>query len=426
MKPTTSTTPESVVATSTSLVHSNDDITTTGIHVQYNGKIMNEKQQQHQQQQSHNDDKVVDVVVPSSSSSTTVSISTNNNKDSTTVSDMTRRMICGGLAGMIAKTATNPLERIKMLSQTGDHLKHITTTSASTTNIKGHHSIWSIYSTIIEKEGIIGLWAGNGANLIRVFPAKAVVFSSNDFYRTLMVKIHTAVSSSSTTQHYQQYQEQNNNKLPAGYSFIAGGLAGMSASMITYPLDFARGRISGKIAHSKGDKVYTGIIQTCALTIKDEGFFALYKGITPTIIGAMPYEGIKFGTVAILEQFNLFNNSNDCEDSTTITKTKSNPLQKMFYGSCGGIMAGLITYPNDTVRRLLQIQGSRSTCSTLATTQVVQLYNGYWDCVIKTYQQDGIKRFYRGATINILRMAPNTAIQFGSYELLKQWTTDLF
>ena len=33
------------------------------------------------------------------------------------VGDMTRRMICGGLAGCIAKTATNPLERIKMLSQ---------------------------------------------------------------------------------------------------------------------------------------------------------------------------------------------------------------------------------------------------------------------------------------------------------------------
>jgi hypothetical protein len=31
------------------------------------------------------------------------------------IDEMSRRMLCGGLAGMIAKTATNPFERIKIL-----------------------------------------------------------------------------------------------------------------------------------------------------------------------------------------------------------------------------------------------------------------------------------------------------------------------
>jgi len=48
------------------------------------------------------------------------------------------------------------------------------------------------------------------------------------------------------------------------------------------------------------------------------------------------------------------------------------------------------------------------------------------DCVRKTYARYGVERFYRGAFINIVRMAPNTAIQFGSYELLKQCTADYF
>ncbi len=48
------------------------------------------------------------------------------------------------------------------------------------------------------------------------------------------------------------------------------------------------------------------------------------------------------------------------------------------------------------------------------------------DCVRKTYARYGVERFYRGAFINILRMAPNTAIQFGSYELLKQCTAGYF
>jgi Mitochondrial carrier protein len=328
------------------------------------------------------------------------------------VSDMTRRMVCGGLAGMIAKTATNPLERIKMLSQTGDHLK------TSRTN-----SIIGIYQTIIRQEGVIGLWAGNGVNLVRIFPAKAVVFSTNDMYRNSMVHVHdiltpllqgTARSSSSITNDSIVSVES----LPAIYSFLAGGMAGMSASLVTYPLDLARGRISGKLASSRGHKTYNGILQTCVLTVRDEGFRALYKGVTPTLIGAMPYEGIKFGTVGLLEKVEGGWYSTNPNDSPTTRSNSKTIGKKMLYGGIGGIMAGIITYPNDTVRRLLQIQGSRGDSNAIQFT-------GYWDCVRKTYEAEGVRRFYRGCTINIIRMAPNTAIQFGSYELLKQWSSDL-
>ena len=133
----------------------------------------------------------------------------------------------------------------------------------------------------------------------------------------------------------------------------------------------------------------------------------MYKGVTPTLMGAMPYEGIKFGTVGLLEI--LFPQTDEGDGR------KPSPMRKMAMGGCGGVMAGLITYPNDTIRRLLQLQGSRGTSTE---------YSGYWDCVRKTYRAEGFARFYRGCAINIVRMAPNTAVQFGSYELLKQWTAN--
>ncbi len=88
--------------------------------------------------------------------------------------DMTRRMVCGGLAGMIAKTATNPLERIKMLSQTGEY---------GATGKKSV-SVHDLYRSIIRNEGVIGLWAGNGANLLRVFPVSFFP-SFTYFFRTV-------------------------------------------------------------------------------------------------------------------------------------------------------------------------------------------------------------------------------------------------
>jgi Mitochondrial carrier protein len=303
-------------------------------------------------------------------------------------SDMTRRMVCGGLAGCIAKTATNPLERIKMLSQTGEH------SSKS-------GSVVSLYRAILQKEGVIGLWAGNGANLLRIFPAKAVVFSTNDWYLGLFRQLtHTP----------------DHQKLHHTYNFLSGGLAGFTASMVTYPLDFARGRISGKLATSRNNKDYKGILRTMVLTVRDEGFLALYKGVTPTLLGALPYEGVKFGTVGLMES--IFPLIVDQDDGTTTTSShKSSPMRKMIFGGLGGVMAGIITYPNDTVRRLLQLQGSRGTDVK---------YNGYIDCVVTTYRKEGIARFYRGVTINIIRMAPNAAVQFGSYELLKQLTSEYF
>jgi len=302
----------------------------------------------------------------------------------TAVADMTRRMICGGIAGMIAKTATNPLERIKMLSQTGEHgLK------SSSAGILG------LYRSILKNEGALGLWAGNGVNLFRVFPAKAMVFSSNDMYQEFFRRNFSSATIASS---------DGKNKVRPIYAFLAGGMAGMSATLLTYPLDFARGRISGKMGQRGSRKEYQGIIRTVLVTVKDEGLFALYKGVTPTLIGALPYEGIKFGTVNFLEKtFPI----------TDEQKVTCKPLRKMIFGGIGGIMAGLITYPNDTVRRLLQLQGSRGTQSH---------YTGYWDCVRKIYKAQGIGRFYRGVIINIIRMAPNSAVQFGSYEILKNQT----
>jgi hypothetical protein len=131
-----------------------------------------------------------------------------------------------------------------------------------------------------------------------------------------------------------------------------------------------------------------------------------------TVLGAMPYEGIKFGTVGVLEK--LFPLTENDDNSS---QQLSTPVRKMIFGGCGGVMAGFITYPNDTVRRLLQIQGSRGTTSS---------YSGYWDCVRQTVRTHGVRRLYHGLTINLVRMAPNSALQFYFYSLLKEWTDGVF
>ena len=241
-----------------------------------------------------------------------------------------------------------------MLSQTGEH------GVVSSPGSKGIVSPFHLSRSIIQNEGILGLWSGNGANLLRVFPSKSIVFSSNDLYgRWLGSLYHT------------WYSEGENNKengaLPWSLSFLAGGMAGMTASAATYPLDLARGRITGKLASSTGKKHYKGIINTVAITAREEGVKALYKGITPTLLGAMPYEGIKFGTVGLLER--TFPKSREGDGTEGGKDVANNVTRKLAFGGAGGMMAGIMTYPNDTVRRLLQLQGSRGT---------TEQFSGYW------------------------------------------------
>jgi hypothetical protein len=355
-------------------------------------------------------------------------------------------MICGGISGMIAKTVTNPLDRIKMLSQTGEYTSSGGAVSSTGSAVKKNSSsgfiatmqnITNIYRSIIKNEGILGLWAGNGINLLRVFPNKAIIFSTNDIYTRYM--------------HQWYFRNRHHNGastpteaaiLPPFYSFLAGGMAGMTATAVTYPLDLARGRIAGKVglvvpstapsittnmatsnvvareatSTATNPKVYNGMIQTILVTIKDEGFLGLYKGVTPTLLGAMPYVGIQFGTVGLLEKY-FDRNKNTHANKSNGEKKKHDPLQKMVFGGIGGITAGIITYPNDTIRRMMQLQGSRGT-----TVQ----YRGYFHCLTSIVQQHGISRLYRGWTINMIRMAPNTAVIFGSYEFLKHITAQWF
>ena len=78
---------------------------------------------------------------------------------------MLSNKMAGGIAGMMAKTFTAPLERIQILNQTG----------AATDTMYG------TFRRILSDGGLRGLWRGNLVNCCRVFPHKAILFSANDY-----------------------------------------------------------------------------------------------------------------------------------------------------------------------------------------------------------------------------------------------------
>ena len=179
---------------------------------------------------------------------------------------------------------------------------------------------------------------------------------------------------------------------------MAGSLSGLTATCCTYPLDVARTRIVARI----GDRRYTGLLTTLGLTLREEGAWALYRGIGPSLFGGVLYEGCRFGTYGFFKEYFAANPG---------VGAWLGWLQPVVAGSLAGMAAGLMVYPNDTVRRRLQLQG---------VDGGHRRYQNAIHCYSKMLRREGPLAFYRGAGVNVLRAAPSSAVQFCVFEGLKK------
>lgn len=281
--------------------------------------------------------------------------------------------LAGSTSGALAKTMVSPLERIRLLCQTGESTGMINT-----------------MKLVMKMEGLKGFWRGNFTNCVRTIPSKGTLFMTNDVFKQWFTPRNS---------------EGQATKLTPVRSAMAGSCAGMCAVSISYPLDVVRGRLAGRLARRAGGVPtrFTGLSSVIAITVQEEGFRALYRGVVPTLLGSIPYEGVKFCTYDMLCQFTKDRRAND--DGII-----SGVLMKVMCGAVAGIAAGLTTYPNDTIRRRLQVQGAEGSAV---------MYRNYWHCLVTMLRTEGVPSFYSGLTPSLIRMVPNAALQFGFFEIFK-------
>lgn len=65
-------------------------------------------------------------------------------------------------------------------------------------------------------------------------------------------------------------------------AIIAGSLAGMVATVVTYPTDLIKTRL---IVQNRLEPSYEGILHAFYKIYHQEGLLALYRGVTPAILG---------------------------------------------------------------------------------------------------------------------------------------------
>lgn len=186
------------------------------------------------------------------------------------------------------------------------------------------------------------------------------------------------------------------------YHFGVGSVAGAIGATVVYPIDLVKTRMQNQRKVAPANVLYKHSWDCFRKVIANEGFFGLYRGLVPQLVGVAPEKAIKL-TMNDLMRATL-------RDGHT---GKISLAGEILSGGTAGMSQVIFTNPLEIVKIRLQVQGE---AARLAGAGVRE---GGWTIV----RSLGVRGLYKGAGACLLRDIPFSAIYFTVYSHLK---TDLF
>jgi len=266
----------------------------------------------------------------------------------------------GGIAAGVSKTASAPIERVKLLVQNQDEMMN---QGRLTEPYKG---VMDCFRKVHSQEGVAAFWRGNWANVIRYFPTQALNFAFKDVFKTMFPW---------------KANKDGYLKWFAG-NMLSGGLAGASSLVFVYSLDYARTRLANDAKSAKkgavAERQFNGLIDVYRKTWATDGIAGLYRGFMVSCVGIVVYRGCYFGFYDTLKPL--------------VLGDKDIFIANFALGWVVTIAAGIASYPLDTVRRRMM----------MTSGQAVK-YKSSWDCTTTIIKTEGVASLFKGAGANVLR-----------------------
>lgn len=272
----------------------------------------------------------------------------------------------GGLAGMTATVAIQPIDMIKVrLQLAGEGVRTGPRPSA-----------FGVARDIIASGKVLDLYTGLSAGLLR----QAVYTTARlGFFDTFIGMLHKRAESS-------------NRKLTFAERAGAGLSAGGLAAMIGNPADLALIRMqSDGLKPPEARANYRSVIDALFRISKAEGVSALWAGALPTVVRAM---ALNFGQLTFFSE----------AKAQLKTHASMSPQAQTFAASAiAGFFASFLSLPFDFIKTRLQKQQRDPKTGQLP-------YKGVLDCARKVVRDEGWLRFYRGFGTYYVRIAPHALV----------------
>ena len=215
-------------------------------------------------------------------------------------------------------------------------------------------------------EGVVSMWRGNTANVIRYFPTQALNFDFRDTYKSMF-------AFKKERDGYAKWMMGN---------LASGGAAGATSLLFVYSLDYARTRLANdaKSAKGGGERQFNGLVDVYKKTLASDGIAGLYRGFGPSVLGIVVYRGLYFGMYDSIKPVLL------------VGPLEGSFLASFLLGWSVTTGAGIASYPLDTIRRRMMM-----------TSGEAVKYTSSFDAARKIAAAEGVRSFFKGAGANILR-----------------------
>lgn len=303
-----------------------------------------------------------------------------------------------------AKTAIAPLDRVKILFQ------------ASNPEYQKYSGRWlgvvQAGQRIIEQQGIVGLFHGHSATLLRIFPYAAIKYMAYDFFHLALMPTP---------------RDETSARL-----FAAGSMSGVMSVFVTYPLDLIRVRL----AFETRNRPRLGDVRRIVSAIYNEGvpkspapgtpqvplavlhrypLLKFYRGFSATVMGMVPYAGTSFlvfgRTKALMYRVLLNQDTSGHPLSDTPPRVRfSKTAVDLSAGALAGAISQTASYPFEVIRRRQQVGGLLNPNRML----------GLRETIARIYQANGLSGFYVGLGIGYMKIVPMTAISFAVWSAMKR------
>jgi hypothetical protein len=288
-------------------------------------------------------------------------------------------LVAGGIAGAVSRTAIAPIERVMIIHQVGK-------------NTAGARAgYWHLVPKLIQEQGVLSLWKGNSAAVIRIIPYMSITFGSVEQYKLSVAGVTDSKSL---------------------ISLAGGALGGGTAVTLTYPLDLVRARMAVEGAGTvAGAGKPQGMFSLLKTIYQEEGAAALYRGMGATLAGVMPYAGLKFLAYDTIKRLACGWLQESRGDGKVVEEADLPGWVRSGAGATAGLAALCVVYPSDVIRRRMQThKGDKPP------------YTGVVNALTTIAREEGVRNgLYRGLTLRCIRTVPNVAIYMPLYDFVKAW-----